>query len=63
MPLPKNSKTFAMRLAANFHKTQAVCMGAERTVMVALAPIVPLAAQKIRYAQDSYPEADAPPIF
>jgi len=48
---------------ANFHKTQAVCMDVERTVMAAPAPIVPLAAQKIRYAQDSYPAPDVPLIF
>jgi hypothetical protein len=58
-----NSKALATRLAANFHKTQAVCMGVERTVMAAPAPIVPLAAQKIRSAQDSYPAPDVPLIF
>jgi len=38
-------------------------MDVERTVMAAPAPIVPLAAQKIRYAQDSYPAPDVPLIF
>ena len=38
-------------------------MDVERTVMAAPAPIVPLAAQKIRYAQDSYPVPDVPLIF
>ena len=38
-------------------------MGVEPTVMAALAPIVPLAAQKIRHAPARYPAADVPLIF